>query len=122
MTKSLGTYLKESIEAGAIDHVLRASVDATGKLTFYIHPHGKDGDTQDYEVDENRLFCLEQGTVAEQLPTPCPHQCRDWSCGQYPAYSRKCPPHKKIYPLLRPSACTIFCSIDPDSTDKEAIT
>ena len=67
MKKTLEEYLKESVKADAIDHTMRASVDGEGKVTFYIHPQGKDGDTQDYEVKGNALTnvvnnCFECGT------------------------------------------------------------
>lgn len=53
--KTLDTYLTENFERGVIDHALRANVDDEGVLTFYIHPHGVDGDTLDFQVSDNVL-------------------------------------------------------------------
>lgn len=38
-----------------IDHALRANVESSRKLSFYIHPQGVDGDTVDFVVDGNTL-------------------------------------------------------------------
>lgn len=53
MRKTLEQYLADDIGRGVIDHHLRASRDADGKVTFYIHPAGVDGDTLDYVVRGN---------------------------------------------------------------------
>jgi len=42
--------------------------------------------------------------------SPCPHQSKDWRCG-LKMHERKCPPHRKLYPRLRPGSCTIFCAV-----------
>ena len=55
MEKTLGQYLREELAKQHPDHALRARIAADGRLTFYIHPAGHDGDTQDYEVNENVL-------------------------------------------------------------------
>lgn len=55
MRKTLEQYLADDISRGVIDHHLRASRDANGKVTFYIHPAGVDGDTMDYVVRGNVL-------------------------------------------------------------------
>lgn len=54
--RSLEDYLRDDYQRGVIDHAIRASVDDEGVVTFYIHPHGKDGDTMDFEVHRNRLM------------------------------------------------------------------
>lgn len=52
---SLEHYLRWNIERGVIDHQLRASVDNEGRVNFYIHPDGVDGDTLDFQCDFNSL-------------------------------------------------------------------
>lgn len=68
--KSLEQYLRENVQKGAIDHIIRASVDSDGLVTFYIHPHGVDGDTLDFSVDGNQLHAMQaeqpDGTVLIQ--------------------------------------------------------
>lgn len=54
--KTLEEYLRENIEAGNIDHAIRAQIEADGVVTFYIHPAGEDGDTLDYEVRGDGLW------------------------------------------------------------------
>lgn len=54
-SKSLEQYLVTAIERGQIDHALRASRDASGKVTFYIHPALGDGETLDLVVRGNEL-------------------------------------------------------------------
>ena len=39
-----------------IDHALRADVAADGTVSFYVHPHGVDGDTLDFVVAANQLI------------------------------------------------------------------
>lgn len=51
--KNLFAYLSDELEKGAIDHSIRAARTADGHVYFYIHPSGKDGDTQDYYVSSN---------------------------------------------------------------------
>ena len=57
--KTLEQYLRENVQKGAIDHMIRASVDSDGWVTFYIHPHGVDGDTLDFSVSGDQLFALQ---------------------------------------------------------------
>lgn len=45
---TLESYLKRASERGVIDHALRAHVRPDGKVAFYIHPAGVDGETRDY--------------------------------------------------------------------------
>ena len=53
--KTLEQYLRESYEAGAIDHAIRCEVREGGQVKFYIHPEGADGDTLDFVVTGNAL-------------------------------------------------------------------
>lgn len=53
--KTLQEYLAANYDKHAIDHILRARVDPAGNVTFYIHPHGKNGDTLDFTVVGNTL-------------------------------------------------------------------
>jgi hypothetical protein len=73
MKQTLEQYLNKALDANIIDHVLRASVDEKGRVNFYIHPHGKDGDTADFVVIGNRLEWPRK-TVAEILEDP------KWKC------------------------------------------
>lgn len=54
--KILEQYLRENHEKGVIDHVIRAQVNNDGWVSFYIHPHGIDGETLDFDVNDNQLF------------------------------------------------------------------
>jgi hypothetical protein len=58
-TKTLEKYLKDALAMGIIDHKLRARINEDGDVMFYIHPDGKDGDTQDYMVEFNELVTLQ---------------------------------------------------------------
>lgn len=56
MEHTLEQYLRNAIEvAGIIDFSIRASIAADGRVTFYIHPDSRDGDTADFEVEGNTL-------------------------------------------------------------------
>lgn len=55
MESTLENYLREAIEHGVIDFQLRTSLAGDGRVTFYIHPDGIDGDTADFEVAGNLL-------------------------------------------------------------------
>lgn len=52
---TLEDYLENNHTEGIIDHVLRAELNGEGKITFYIHPQGRDGETLDFEVTGNSL-------------------------------------------------------------------
>lgn len=52
---TLEQYFKSEFEQGKIDHAIRANVDSTGLVTFYIHPASKSGKTCDYVVRGNDL-------------------------------------------------------------------
>jgi len=54
--KTLDKYIKENHERGIIDHALRANVDENGRITFYIHPANAEGDTLDYELNDEMLY------------------------------------------------------------------
>jgi hypothetical protein len=73
MKQTLEQYLRTAAKDFTIDHVLRASFDEKDRITFYIHPHGKDGDTADFVVIGNRLEWPRK-TVAEILEDP------KWKC------------------------------------------
>lgn len=53
--KTLEQYLKDDHDRGVVDHSIRAH-EHEGKVTFYIHPSGKDGDTLDFQVQGNVLI------------------------------------------------------------------
>jgi hypothetical protein len=49
-------YLRQELaRSGAIDFRFRATVNADGSVSFYVHPLGKDGDTRDFIVSGNTL-------------------------------------------------------------------
>jgi len=50
MDDTFQEYLERGAQAGAIDFALRIMRTPDGKLDFYIHPHGKDGETADFTV------------------------------------------------------------------------
>ena len=57
--KTLEQYLRENSNKGVIDHAIRAQINDNGWVSFYIHPHGVDGDTLDFGVNENQLFAAQ---------------------------------------------------------------
>lgn len=57
--KTLEQYLRENSNKGVIDHIIRAQVNDNGWVSFYIRPHGADGDTLDFDVNENQLFAAQ---------------------------------------------------------------
>ncbi len=52
---SLGEYLIQASHKRIFDFDLRSFVDSNNKVTFHIHPSGKDGTTLDFIVTENQL-------------------------------------------------------------------
>jgi len=53
---TLETYLRNSVEhARIIDFRLRAAIAPDGRVIFYVHPDGLDGETADFEVVGNQL-------------------------------------------------------------------
>lgn len=75
-SKSLEQYLVTAIERGQIDHALRASLDASGKVTFYIHPSLSDGETLDFVVRGNALALnvTSDSDVQQDCPHAAPHR------------------------------------------------
>lgn len=65
--KTLETYLTDAERAGVIDHSLRMQRGKDGDVRFYIHPHGVDGDTMDFEVQGNALFQVSDLVLGEAL-------------------------------------------------------
>ena len=57
--KTLEQYLRENSNKCVIDHIIRAQVNDNGWVSFYIHPHGVDGETLDFDVNENQLFAAQ---------------------------------------------------------------
>ena len=43
-------YLDKELLEGKIDFSIRARKEEDGTITFYIHPTGKDGTTEDYKL------------------------------------------------------------------------
>ncbi len=52
----LDEYFRSNFTRGVIDHALRADVDEQGRVSFYIHPLGVDGETLDCWVLDNCVF------------------------------------------------------------------
>ena len=50
MFMPLEQYLRDGHTNGIIDYSVRSRWEKDNRITFYIHPDGKPGDTQDYEV------------------------------------------------------------------------
>lgn len=53
--KDFESYLRQEMQDGKIDFQIRSTAESDGRVTFYIHPEGKSGDTEDYEVAGNVL-------------------------------------------------------------------
>lgn len=51
---TLEEYFRKCHDAGIIDHAVRCRI-VNGAVTFYIHPDGKDGSTEDFAVSGNQL-------------------------------------------------------------------
>lgn len=67
MMTTLEDYFLRANGEGMIDHHVRARVDSTGTVRFYIHPEG-DGDTIDARVAGNQIVVTQH---LMQNPTPC---------------------------------------------------
>jgi uncharacterized membrane protein YcaP (DUF421 family) len=52
---NLETYLRNNCGRNVIDHALRATIEADGTMSFYLHPANTDGDTLDFKVAANTL-------------------------------------------------------------------
>lgn len=55
MNQTLEEYLQENYGRNVIDHSIRCYYDKEGKVCFYIHPSGVDGNTLDFKVNGNEL-------------------------------------------------------------------
>ncbi|CAO3428679.1 hypothetical protein [Azospirillum argentinense] len=55
MNKTLEQFFRDAASASIIDFALRATVVDGERVTFYVHPHGKDGETLDFTVTGNVL-------------------------------------------------------------------
>ena len=55
MSVTFEAFLRTHLNRGIIDFSVRARKKFNGRITFYIHPQGQDGDTFDYEVDGMNL-------------------------------------------------------------------
>lgn len=64
MKCTLREYLVSNLARAVIDHRMRAQRDDEGRVSFYIHPMGCDGDTPTYRVDGNQLVQVQTGTTA----------------------------------------------------------
>lgn len=53
--KTLEQFFRDAAAVGVIDFSLRATVVDAERVTFYLHPHGKDGETLDFTVTGNVL-------------------------------------------------------------------
>ncbi|WP_162600026.1 hypothetical protein [Azospirillum sp. TSH58] len=53
--KNLEQFFRDAASVGIIDFALRASIVDGERVTFYVHPHGKDGETLDFTVTGNVL-------------------------------------------------------------------
>lgn len=58
---NLHSYLTDGLRTGVIDYRLRVLTNPDGKLDFYIHPDGRDGETGDFEVIGNAVVPLDVG-------------------------------------------------------------
>lgn len=56
--KNLQQYFQENWDRNVIDHALRAQPTEDGRIHFYVHPDGHDGDTLDFIVEGNQLTPL----------------------------------------------------------------
>ena len=60
METSLFNYLLANLQRetpySVIDHQLRAELHEDGRISFYIHPDGVDGETPSFYVDGNQLI------------------------------------------------------------------
>ena len=66
MDSTFERYLRNGIElAGIIDYQIRATIANDGRVTCYIHPDSRDGDTADFEVNGNQLSRNRDVTVGE---------------------------------------------------------
>ena len=53
--KTLEQYIHENMDRDVIDFSVRARSFGSGRVGFYIHPDGRDGETLDFMVQGNTL-------------------------------------------------------------------
>lgn len=53
--KTLEQYFHENMDRDTIDFLVRARSFGSGRVGFYIHPDGRDGETLDFMVQGNTL-------------------------------------------------------------------
>lgn len=67
---SLYDYLKKNLTRAdphsAIDHSMRAELHADGRISFYIHPERRDGDTPTFWISEVGIFPKHDGLSKQQ--------------------------------------------------------
>lgn len=82
MTKSLEQYLSDAMDRGVIDHALRAHRGLDGKVTFYIHPSGVDGETLDFVVRGNAMVpnVCSTSDVPAAGAEDHPHEVQSYVC------------------------------------------
>ena len=54
--KTMEQYLRNGLVSHIIDYEIRVTISNENRITFYIHPKGKDGETLDFEVKGNILL------------------------------------------------------------------
>jgi hypothetical protein len=65
-SQTLHEYFTENHARGVIDHAIRANVDEQGRVSFYIHPQGVDGNTLDFWVLDD-TFWPKDGLTPEEF-------------------------------------------------------
>ncbi len=53
--KTLEQYIHENMDRDVVDFAVRVRSYGNGKVGFYIHPEGRDGETLDFVVEGNTL-------------------------------------------------------------------
>lgn len=53
--KTLEQYFHENMDRDVVDFLVRARSFGSGRVGFYIHPDGRDGETLDFMVQGNTL-------------------------------------------------------------------
>ena len=70
MADTFEEYLERGEQAGVIDFHLRIARTPEGKLDFYIHPQGKDGETGDFTVSAAFVSKLDCGAGSSRTTSP----------------------------------------------------
>lgn len=60
--KTLEQYFHENMDRDVVDFSVRARSFGSGRVGFYIHPDGRDGETLDFMVQGNTLALPAQNT------------------------------------------------------------